>query len=281
MNNWISSLTHKGLSPSSIKNHQQNYQYIQAWAEEEHLNFHQLNYNEVMQYVNYLKQNNITSQTINNRLNTLNHYINYQVDQGEREYNPIKQLRVKDVQIPIKQTLSEAQMEELYQTFPQETQWQTKYKVVLSLYIYQGIDKTSLKALKTQDIQLERGSIHIPQTKRGNSRNLPLRPTQIMLFQKYLEQNYQTHQESETFIIGGITGVLDRLKAMLQEMNSNFLHMRQLRASAIVNWLKQYNLRETQYFAGHRSITSTEAYLMQDVEELKKTLGDFHPLNFN
>jgi integrase/recombinase XerD len=52
----------------------------------------------------------------------------------------------------------------------------------------------------------------------------------------------------------------------------------QIRASVITKWLKSHNLREVQYLAGHRYISSTESYLQNDMEELIEEINQYHPL---
>ena len=84
--------------------------------------------------------------------------------------------------------------------------------------------------------------------------------------------------DSEALILGNIGNLLNLLIPNLRRINPSLLHIRQIRASVIVDWLQQYNLREVQYFAGHRHISSAEEYLIQDVGKLKKVLVDFHPL---
>ena len=49
-------------------------------------------------------------------------------------------------------------------------------------------------------------------------------------------------------------------------------------ASVITKWLKQYNLREVQYLAGHRYISTTESYQQNDVEGLAEEINMYHPL---
>ena len=46
----------------------------------------------------------------------------------------------------------------------------------------------------------------------------------------------------------------------------------------IVDWLTRYNLREVQYMAGHRYVSSTESYRAHDVEALSKDMDVYHPL---
>jgi len=46
---------------------------------------------------------------------------------------------------------------------------------------------------------------------------------------------------------------------------------------AITHWLKQYNLREVQYMAGHRYVSSTEAYPVNNMEDLRADIDQFYP----
>jgi integrase/recombinase XerD len=45
----------------------------------------------------------------------------------------------------------------------------------------------------------------------------------------------------------------------------------------ITHWLKNHNLRQVQQMAGHRYISSTEAYLVNQTEDLQADIDQFHP----
>lgn len=64
----------------------------------------------------------------------------------------------------------------------------------------------------------------------------------------------------------------------VRRVNTKLENADQLRASVIVKWLKQYNLREVQHMAGHRYISSTEAYRQNEMEGLSEEVNQFHPL---
>ena len=51
-----------------------------------------------------------------------------------------------------------------------------------------------------------------------------------------------------------------------------------IRKSVIVNWLKQHNLRQVQYLAGHKYISSTERYVVKDLQQLKTSVIQCHPI---
>ena len=63
----------------------------------------------------------------------------------------------------------------------------------------------------------------------------------------------------------------------LNKLNSKLTSIQQLRTSVITQWLKLYNLRQVQYMAGHRYVSSTESYLINDVEDLQDDITKYHP----
>jgi len=64
----------------------------------------------------------------------------------------------------------------------------------------------------------------------------------------------------------------------LRLQNKQVKSVKQIRASVITNWLKNYNLREAQYFAGHRYVSSTENYLINNLEDLQEDINKYHPI---
>ena len=75
-----------------------------------------------------------------------------------------------------------------------------------------------------------------------------------------------------------ILNIFKRLTEELKEQNPKFINFLQVRASVITYWLKNYNLRQVQYFAGHKRIISTEMYLINDIDDLQKEIDNFHPI---
>lgn len=65
-----------------------------------------------------------------------------------------------------------------------------------------------------------------------------------------------------------------RLKRIYPEIKN----AQQIRQSVITHWLKTNNLREVQYMAGHRWVSSTERYQQNNLEDLQKEINRYHPL---
>lgn len=55
---------------------------------------------------------------------------------------------------------------------------------------------------------------------------------------------------------------------------TNALH---IRGSVIIGWLKLHNKRQVQYLAGHKFVSSTEAYAIQEMNTLQDDLSKHHP----
>ena len=53
----------------------------------------------------------------------------------------------------------------------------------------------------------------------------------------------------------------------------------QIRSSVITHWLKHYNLRQVQYMAGHKYVSSTERYQQNNLDKLQSKLEKYHPLS--
>ena len=79
------------------------------------------------------------------------------------------------------------------------------------------------------------------------------------------------------------TKLMQTLKSLTKQVKSispNFTNFKQIRASAITNWIKTAGLRKAQYNAGHRYISTTETYLPNDLEQLTDEIEKFNPFTF-
>jgi integrase/recombinase XerD len=154
--------------------------------------------------------------------------------------------------------------------------------------IWQGLGSSELKNLRVDDLKLREGKVYIAGDRRSNERTLKLESVQLLDLLEYLQktrsyyQKNQTEQSDRVFITKrGGSDLNNRITALLKLLNSInplITQAQQLRASVITYWLKNNNLRQTQYMAGHRYVSSTEAYLVNDLDDLMEDIGKFHPL---
>lgn len=111
-----------------------------------------------------------------------------------------------------------------------------------------------------------------------NSRTMPLQPAQILPIYEYLEQaRHVLKPRGEELFPGNLYNVIYALVQELQGIDPSITNALHIRGSVIINWQKLHNKRQVQYMAGHKYISSTEAYAIQEMDTLQDELSKHHP----
>ena len=266
---------------------------------------------EIMLYLAYLQKQGIAPETKKLRLIALRHFFNFQIETGKRKNNPTTRIKLQGGQkqklYPI---LTPQELQNIYEnyTVPKENDprshhnWFTMYKlakernkVIIGLLFNQGITTAEVSRITTDSLDLRNGKIDITGGRTGKDRTLELKSSQIIDLMEYQYKTrnellkYQKQQTKQLFLSTPASGqtevkevsilnIFKRLTEELKEQNPKFINFLQVRASVITYWLKNYNLRQVQYFAGHKRIISTEMYLINDIDDLQKEIDNFHPI---
>jgi site-specific recombinase XerD len=172
-------------------------------------------------------------------------------------------------------------------------------KVILGLMIWQGLATPEINNLAMADLKLREGTVYIRGGRGSEERTLELKPAQIMELMEYQLQTrkelltYCSKERQETekrlFLPVPASGqkvttdnnainVWKRLGQDIKAISPRFINFQQVRNSVITHWLRQHNLRQVQYMAGHKYVSSTEAFKVNNIEELQEDINKFHPL---
>ncbi len=147
--------------------------------------------------------------------------------------------------------------------------------------MWQGVTTAEIAALNLADLNLRAGTIYIAGSRSSNERTLELKPVQVLELMEYQMQTrpqlLQYHPAAKERLFLGIT-CWKHLRDDIRKQQPRFINFLQVRSSVITHWLKTHNLRKVQYMAGHRYVSSTEAYQVGNIEELQSDIGKFHPL---
>jgi site-specific recombinase XerD len=306
--NFKNYLESQGKSKSTVQHYTTYAMDFLAWLDRDRTEPEQATSKEVLSYLNHLQRKGLENQTRNIRLGVIKQFFNWQIDCDHRTENPIQHVKIRGAKhkklYPI---LDKQQLEKLYNEYqvPNEDDkrknrnWFTNYKLsrarnkaVLSLMIHQGLTTPEAENLNLNDLKLKEGKVYIAGSRKSNERTLELKSNQIIELMEYqftTRKELLKYQESETqklFLPTPITGrekaneTLQIWKGLTKEVknqNPDFINFKQVRTSVITHWLKLHNLRQVQYMAGHKYVSSTEAYLVNNTEDLQKDIDAFYP----
>lgn len=281
-------LQKQGYRLNTIRDYQLDAARFTSWCHHVGKVAEDADYNCLVAYVAYCRPT-CNPRTIQGRINSLRHYFNGLVARGSRTGNPAAELHLRGMTRSVPHDLLSGQeLEQLYRDYPATGLVGKRNKAMLGLLIYQGLNTGELALLETADLQLAEGSLHVPGTGRSNSRVLRLQAHQIIPLQNYLLSGRPALQAlSEKpgtrlfFSCGRGTGLHNsyaNLLRGLQKVSPRIKGLGQLRASVITHWLTTTHLRQVQYQAGHRYVSSTQHYRTDRLEGLQEQLESLHPL---
>ena len=283
-------------SNSTITTHELRIERFTRWIKAYGTTIIKANYEILLQYAKYLQQNKkYKRSSTNNELRAIKLYYDYLIVKEIIVKNPAENLIIRGKYTKVlNNLLKEEELEDLYYSFEikhHDTFFRAtkqRDKVITGLIVYQGITAVELYNLKEEHLELTKGKIYIPSTRRSNRRTLKLQPSQIIGFIEYTtkariylsKRNNATNEEqlfyASLHLIHRITG---RIIKTLKTHNHKVKSYAQIRSSVIVNWLEKNNLRHVQYMAGHRYISSTEKYVQDNLENLHEIVNTLHPLS--
>jgi integrase/recombinase XerD len=275
-----------GNSENTIRQKSNYTGYFLKWLESERLQAEEARYIDMLNFIDYCNLESFSKKHINTILLSVRNYYKYLKITDDSVTNPATNLYIKGTikKVP-SNSINYQELETLYQNYQTETLRDRRNKAILGLLVYQGITTEELHQLEPNNLKLKEGKIAIRGSRKRNSRILELKPFQILELQEYVTEIRPTlnpENSSQLFIsMEGNTNLknsLHHLFRAIKRMNPNIGNGKQIRASVITNWLKSRNLREVQYMAGHKYVSSTERYQVNNLEELKKNLEKYHPL---
>ncbi len=278
--------------------------YLRQWADKENIpELEDISYSDMLDFMKWSSRGGASQRTVSGYLTHVRKYYEWLISEGMVKENPVSSIKVQGIKRrAYYDILSAAQLEDLYQHYttnithepgkmlpPQGMNilCRRRNRVILSLLVYQGLRVEEVAALKISDLQLREGKIMIHAKRRTAARNMTLESFQVYEIMDYLhEVRKQLLPEGvitdQLFVQrdGGqnFYGVTQTLLKQLRQINSRIKNLDQIRTSVITQWLKQHDLRKVQHLAGHKYVSSTEAYKQNVLEGLQEAVNRYHPL---
>jgi integrase/recombinase XerD len=279
-------LEQKRFSEATVNSYASYSQSFTDWLVSEQLAPGAFTYTELLDFIRHLQGLGKSKKAVQHLLGIVRHYCNYLVHEGERNDNPAAGLFIKGIVRTLPANLlSGEEMEELYRQYSIQLHVDPESKIALGLLIYQGLATEEIKRLEGIHLKLKEGKIFIQGTPQTNERWLPLAAPQMIELGQYMQDNkFKTGPLLLTAPKGAIspTNIYNRIQYMLRELrqlNPRVLNAAQIRSSVIAHWLKGNHLRQVQYMAGHKYVSSTQRYQLTSLDDLKGELQKHHPMS--
>lgn len=277
--------------------------YFFNWKDRQGLD--QVQYNDLLSFIEGCRSDGDSTKLINRKLLAIRKYYEYLQITEKSIKNPANGLYLKGNRKGIpKDLLEQEELKQLYESYPVYDLRTARNKVILGLLVNQALTTGELKRLEPGHVKLRSGKIEIPGSKHSNGRTLKLESHQILELHEYLTRTRPAilkairenmswpgrkarkpdfkSIENQLFISmngsGCIKNSLLHLTKALKLINANVKDIKQIRQSVIALWLKQEDVRNVQYKAGHRYVSTTERYQATNLEDLEEALKQYHPL---
>ena len=307
-------LLSKGHSSASVEAERRQLGYFMTWCDQEDMEPEEAGYRDLLAYVAHMrKSGTIKPITMQKYMGTLRHFFTWQIKNGKREDNPARDIDIQDIQRKqLHVILNRQELERIYKDYgagqdviasgAKQQNWAKtsalatkRNKAILGLLVFQGLNSHELQALTLKSLELRAGKVHVEGGRRHNARSLTLEAAQVLDLMEYLPDRQAgtlgvrgellklSGKNSEALFVSvgagqRLNNTLNKLLAQITKLEPKVKTLQQLRASVITSWLKTHNLREAQHKAGHRYVSSTEAYLINDLEGLAEDVARFHPI---
>ncbi|MBL7888010.1 MAG: tyrosine-type recombinase/integrase [Bacteroidia bacterium] len=292
----------KRYSKSTIQGMMLTAERFRAFTKEQNIPLENISYADVMAYIQILNKQGTKQKTQNTYVAAIKRYIDHLVTLGIMPSNPTEHIKLQGTnQRNLYQVLNLEELEKLYYQYPASHQREIQQlvakqnKIIVGLLVWQGLRTEDLCRLTITDLKLREGKIFIPGGRKTEQRTLELKSHQVIEMMDFIHEtrkaimqrnNIQTQQpalSADRLFIGvagssEIYSIMKSIVAQLKKQEPKLKNVKQIRASVITLWLKQYNLRKVQYMAGHRYVSSTEKFKINDLEGLQEELNKYHPI---
>jgi integrase/recombinase XerD len=292
----------KKYSPKTVITNIRIVEYFRSWAATENIfELEEISYQDAMMFISWSSKHGASQKTIGNYLNHVGKFYNFLLSEKLVTVNPVAHIKVQGIKRKVYyDILNVEELQTLYQQYPTTIEInklmppqeknilsRKRNKVILSLFIYQGLRVEEMSALEVQDLQLREGKITIHARRRTAARMMKLESHQVYELMDYLHEIRKLFLEatgatSQLFLQwktkDNFHNITQHMLRHLREINSRVKNFDQIRASVITAWLKQYDLRKVQYLAGHKYVSSTEEYKANNIDELQDDVTKYHPL---
>lgn len=232
-----------------------------------------------------LKEDEISSKTINRKISSLKSFYKYQLKTGALNKSPMGTIIAPKISKRLPQFVEQIDMDHLFQHMPFSDDWKGRTeRLVILLFYSTGMRLSELIQLK--ELQLDASHQQVKVLGKGNKeRIIPISKDLIEQLQKYIAEKPTNARLSEHLFVSQSgkplqpRSVYSFIKAKLSEVTTikkKSPHI--LRHSFATHLMNNgADLNAVKELLGHSSLAATQVYTHNTIEKLKDVFKKAHP----
>jgi integrase/recombinase XerC len=234
-----------------------------------------------------LKENGLTSKSLNRKISTLRSFFKYQLKTGAMETSPMTNVIAPKIPKRLPVFVKEEETKELLQTLSGSTEdWKTlNAKMLLTLFYTTGMRLSELINLKEK--QLDLGRLQIKVLGKGNKeRIIPISREVIENIRNYQQAKKKEFERQEDVLLVTEKGkrmypkyaylLVNKYLGQASTLDKKSPHvLRHTFATHLMNG--GADLNAVKELLGHSSLASTQVYTHTTIEKLKDVYKKAHP----
>lgn len=232
-----------------------------------------------------LKEDEISSKTINRKISSLKSFYKYQLKTGALIKSPMGTIIAPKISKRLPQFVEQIDMDHLFQHMPFSDDWKGRTeRLVILLFYSTGMRLSELIQLK--ELQLDAAHQQVKVLGKGNKeRIIPLNKDLMGQLQNYIAEKPTNAKLSEYVFVSALgkplqpRSVYSFIKAKLSEVTTikkKSPHI--LRHSFATHLMNNgADLNAVKELLGHSSLAATQVYTHNTIEKLKDVFKKAHP----
>jgi len=250
----------------------------------DNLELNEIDHYQVRSWIADLSAQGLKHKSINRKLSTLKTFYKYLIKIGEIDYSPMQKLKSlktpKNISTPFSESEIIAAMESLEAT----DFVSSRNKLIIELLYATGMRRAELISIQTKDVDLSQKQIKIT-GKRNKQRIVPLYDSICHRIEGYLKHKNESNlvnkvlfvtEKDNTLYPSLIYKIVNSLFRCFSNKSKTSPHiLRHTFATHLLN--KGASLNAIKELLGHESLSSTEIYTQNSIEQLKQSYHKNHP----
>jgi len=239
---------------------------------------------QIRSWIAQLSKKGLTHKSINRKISSLKSFYKFLLKTNQIETSPLQQFKSLKTPKTVTTPFSEEEIKTAIESLEVVDFKSSRQKLIIELLYATGMRRAELISLKESNIDLTQKTIKVL-GKRNKERMIPIYKGICDQISTYLDYKKEKGLQNDILLVTekdkplypGIVynAVHDTLKLFSNKSKVSPHVLRHSFATHLLN--KGSNLNAIKELLGHSSLSSTEIYTKNSIEQLKKSYSNFHP----